>query len=273
MAITICKDNKVEMPCNCLPPPPDKPRPIIFDAAGGFSTRTPSITFTDGLFPAGYCFLLQANGAGQLQYLGLGGGATTYLGGVFYKKTPTITINAPGGGGTTATATLILNSNRHITGLTITNPGTGYTPFQYYGYVISADPLTNKLVVIYDFDAFSGSTSLAYSPLGEINAYPPPFGWNPDINSSLKCIFKFSGSIKRSTPGQIRGRFLINGVAEPNSMIVTSSFENKLINMTHYSREITLTTTDTISYEIGTLDGSYIDSSGPLTILFHPKTL
>ncbi len=274
MAINLnCEDNKVEMPCNCLPLPPDTPNPIIFPWANGEISRAAESTYSNTGFLSvanNYPFKFQADGSGALQYIGPG---TFYGGGDFYKKTPTITINSPTAG-VTATATVNLNSNRKLSSVTMTNNGTGYIPFStYYGYTISADPLTDTHVIIADVDGSPGSTSFAYAPLVFINSYTPPTGWAPEVNSQIKCIFKINVAVKRDTVGTIRGRFLVNGIAEPNSMRVYNSMESKLIKITHYSREITINPTDTIAYEISTPDGDHLDYTGHIIGVYHAKTL
>lgn len=52
-------------------------------------------------------------------------GVTVVSAGVGYTSAPTVTIAAPGGNGTTATATATV-ANGRITGFTVTNPGSGY---------------------------------------------------------------------------------------------------------------------------------------------------
>lgn len=274
MAINLnCEDNKVEMPCNCLPPPPDTPNPIIFAWANGVISRVAKTEFLNTAFLSvanNYPFKFQADGSGALQYIGPG---TFYGGGDFYKKTPIIKINGPTTG-VAATAIVNLNGNRRLSSVTMTNNGTGYTPFStYYGYEIYEEPLTDTHVIIYDIDGFTGSTAIAYGPLVQINSYTPPTGWAPEVNSQIKCIFKINVAVKRDTVGTIRGRFLVNGIAEPNSMRVYNSMESKLIKITHYSREITINPTDTIAYEISTPDGDHLDYTGHIIGVYHAKTL
>ena len=93
-----CQDNKVELPCDCLPAPPPTPRPIAYAWMNGEFGREPSITFANSTTPTTYTTYpkLQANGAGQLQLVGAFSPFGTYV------NTPTITINAPGGAGVTA---------------------------------------------------------------------------------------------------------------------------------------------------------------------------
>lgn len=285
MAITICKDNKVEMPCNCLPPPPDKPNPILLVWHNGTMSRRASVTVATSpalLFTAGYKF--QINGAGQVGYQGLAypltSGYLSYYPG--YKTVPTITFDTPPGfpgpGLTQATGTIGLDANGRATNITITNPGAGYTPLNYCGYTISAEPLGTTWTLINQDDAYIGVFTTGNpksAPVAKVNTYPPPGGWNPDVNSTLKCIFKIDAVIKRdvATSGLIQGRFLVNGIAEPNPMRIYCINEFGYTSITHFSNEITLSSTDILTYEFSTNDGAHIDIVSNFVGVFHPKTL
>lgn len=278
MAITICKDNKVEMPCNCLPPPPDKPNPILLVWHNGSMSRELGYTFGSALYPIGN-YKFQVNGAGQVTYGGLN---VPYAACNGYKTAPTITFPTPPGfpgpGLVQATGTIALDSYGRATNITITNPGAGYTPFLYLGYTVSTEPLGTTWTLINEDDAYIGAFTTGNpksAPVAKVNTYPPPGGWNPDVNSTLKCIFKIDAVIKRdvATPGLIQGRFLVNGVAEPNAMRIHCINEFGYTSITHFSNEITLSSTDILTYEFSTNDGAHIDIVSNFVGVFHPKTL
>lgn len=261
-----CQDNKVEMPCDCLPAPPPTPRPIAYSWMNGEFSRAGSITIANSTVSP-TVFLLQANGAGQLVLVGT---PPPFAGDTFgYVNNPTITINAPGGAGVTATATLTLNSNRKISGLTITNPGSGYTPLAYYGYTITQEPLASTISLYTDIKGVYFNAS--FNPVSKLNTYPPPVGWNPISATSIKAVFKVAGAFRRDSVGSVRLRYKLNGTTQGTFMQIYQDTENTLTNFTHISKEITCNTGDLITYEIYTNDGAHIDYVGPVVGLFIPK--
>lgn len=277
MAISICQDNKVEMPCNCLPTPPDTPNPINIAWYNGVMTRKASVIVADSASIPTFgsrSYLLPVNGSGQVTYAGLGSALVNFGG---YKTVPTITINPPPGfpgpGLTQATATLTLDANNKPTIFTLTNPGAGYIPTRYIGYTVNQEPLGSTWVVVEDDDVLVASGSPKFQPVAKINLYTPPTGWAPEINSQLKCVFKFTTAVRRDTVGVIGGKFLINGSPEPNTMRIYNSMESKLIKLVHYSRELTLSPTDILTYEISTNDGAHLDLVSYSVGVYHPKTL
>lgn len=261
-----CQDNKVEMPCDCLPAPPPTPRPVAYSWMNGEFGREAAITFPNSGNPGTYTTYpkFQANGSGQIQLVGTFSPFGTYV-----NAPATIVINAPGGGGTQATATLALNSSRQIGTITVTGVGSGYTPFQYYGYTIAQEPLASTVTLYTDLknSYFNGT----FSPLTRLNTYPPPAGWNPISATSMKGVFKVAGAFRRDTIGSVRTRFKLNGTTQGSFMQIYQGVESTLTNFTHISKEITCNAGDLITFEIYTNDGAHIDYVGPVVGLFIPK--
>ncbi len=77
----------------------------------------------------GYTAATYAQMVGTSDGLGHVSSIVATAGGSGYVSVPTVTIDPPAGGGTTATATVI-TSGGIVTGFNITNPGTGYTSTQ-----------------------------------------------------------------------------------------------------------------------------------------------
>jgi FtsP/CotA-like multicopper oxidase with cupredoxin domain len=84
----------------------------LYPGGGGYSTPTVSLNGGGGTGAT-------AAATGQVDAVALGNGGTGYV-------TPVVTFSAPGGTGTLATATATINGSGVVTGLTITNPGSGY---------------------------------------------------------------------------------------------------------------------------------------------------
>lgn len=260
-----CQDNKVELPCDCLPAPPPTPRPMAIAWLNGSFGRDGAITLGNSITPITYGSYpkLQANGAGQLQLIGSFSAFGQYV------NAPTITINPPTAG-VTATATLTLNSSRQVSTLTLTNAGSGYTPFQYYGYTISQEPLASSVILYTDLKD-TGYWNNSFAPVNKVATLPPPAGWNPTSPTSLKCVFKISGAFRRDSVGSVRLRYKLNGTTQGTFMQIYQDTENTLTNFTHISKEITCNIGDLITYEIYTNDGAHIDYVGPVVGLFIPK--
>jgi autotransporter-associated beta strand protein len=111
---------------------------LINSAAGtvariGSAVSSLTINSLTGDFSAGATFGITGgggSGATAAANFGLTQAGINLASGGAYTTTaaPTVSISAPGGGGTTATATVTYNSTlKLVTGLTLTNPGSGYT--------------------------------------------------------------------------------------------------------------------------------------------------
>lgn len=99
-------------------------RPFKFSISGTTLTIDDNAGSTFGYTAATYAQMVgTSDGLGHVSSL------VVTAGGSGYVATPTVTIAAPAGGGTTATATVNV-SGGIVTGLTITNPGSGYTSTQ-----------------------------------------------------------------------------------------------------------------------------------------------
>jgi autotransporter-associated beta strand protein len=99
----------------------------------GSGVSSLSIKSLTGDFSAGATFNItggSGSGATATASFGLTQAGLNLASGGAYTTTaaPTVSFSAPGGGGTTATATVTYNSTlKLVTGLTLTNPGSGYT--------------------------------------------------------------------------------------------------------------------------------------------------
>lgn len=257
-----CQDNYVEMPCTCLPPPPNKPRPVEYSWTNGTIERAAAVTFTgpSGGPIGGSYFNFQADGTGALQYMGGPGISTRYI------NPTTITIQSPSVG-TTATATLVYTGSQ-ITGVTMTSNGSGYTPYNYYGYTLNAEPLADTFLINLNSTGYFNT----FKPLNSLNGNYPPAGWALLAPSTMKCTFKISGAIKRDTAGLIRMRFLQNGVTTGNALQLYCEADT-LTNYTHFSNQLTITLGDTLEYEFYTADEAHLDYEGYHVGLLLPKTL
>ncbi|MFZ5972613.1 MAG: hypothetical protein ACOYXA_13585 [Bacteroidota bacterium] len=91
---------------------------VTVTSPGSGYTSAPTVTFVAGAGAAAAIASLTVDGTVV--------GVNITNTGAGYSAVPTITFSPPGGSGTTATGTAVIQSGR-LTGITITNPGSGYT--------------------------------------------------------------------------------------------------------------------------------------------------
>lgn len=255
-----CEDNYIEMPCgDCLPPPPDKPYPIAFNWCNTGYSRTGSIIRPNGSYIPG-TLNFQANASGQLV-------PNTFLINSPYVTAPTITINSPTAG-ITATATLGLDSNRKINTIVMTNSGSGYIPFAYYGYTIDQAPLESSITIIGDLS--SSYWNNTFNPITYLNSYSPPIGWGVTASSG-KVIFKINGTLTTDITTDVHLKWTINNIAQSNVLKIRAQ-EGKIRKFTYFSKELTLTTGDILKCVL-TTSGAHINSIDNVIGLYFPKTL
>jgi type IV pilus assembly protein PilY1 len=112
-------------------------------------------------------------------------------GGTRYSTTATMTFSAPPAGGVRATGTVTVNSSKVITGITITNPGSGYTSTP----TITINPATNGTSVRYTVnmvaDASASADNKKWTGTGTVSSLSnffsngSPAGYLPDGGSPL----------------------------------------------------------------------------------------
>lgn len=218
-----CPDEcfKIDMGCNCPPPPPSTPRPYMFTWLDGVTGPTIEGVIT-----------FQATA-------GIITGYTILNPGVYYMVAPIITIV---GTGTGATATCTINAIGQIVSVTITAGGTGYG-------VTSTSTLakgtTNQILL----------GSLYYPPIvhSEVPLLrltaPVPYGAGVTLNSA-KIQIVMTYTVETNGATDFTGTFYLNGnpIAGELTVSQTSATHTQVC---HYSGEVSLTVpTDSFTYKI-----------------------
>lgn len=220
---------KIDMGCDCPPPPPDTPRPFVFQI-----TNSATLNTTDAII------YFTSNSSGVIV------GYTINTIGVGYRVAPTITI---GGAGVGATATCTINANGNIVGVTITNGGTTYGSSLTNIPCTISPTATNSI----SFDQLqqqilsSGSPPFKFYPLQRV-ALPPPAGGGITLATG-KVNLKFTYTVHTNGATNFTGKFTVNGI--PVATLMTIDNTNEVYTtVCHQSGELTLNYGDYISYEI-----------------------
>lgn len=263
MAINSCDDNKVEMPCDCLPSPPDKPLPFVFPLFNTVATRFD-----------GFSFYTHPSNPGKV---GIGNGLSlptysgAYTNGAMSQNNWGHTIpiviadppGYPGPGLVKATATATVNATTGAVSITMTNNGSGYTT------TTALNPVThtygNYFTTINIRTA--GATSLGQPTA--ILANPLPIYPNLTL-TSCKIIPQLCGWIENTlvggSPITVNGKWYKNGVQIGNTLQKIISIEGKH-KWVHYCPVTTFSNTDILTYKITCLDTELVNFTG--NILYY----
>lgn len=249
-----CPDNKIEMPCSCLPDPPDKPLPFVFPLFNttvvdysqiGFQTHFSNpgkVGINTGLFS------LPNYTSHTLLYLG-------------FSHTIPIIIDPPPGfpgpGLVQATATMSIDSLGSVT-ITMTNTGSGYpSSTSVVNYTLGNYFTFLKIKTVHVPTPTMGTpVALLSYPLP---IYPNITFVSNKIIPQLCCSLEFSSDA--TYPIDIIGEWYVNGIATGDFMHKSIISEGKK-QIVHYGIPKIMNYADTIDYKITCANPDLKNASG-----------
>lgn len=241
---------KIDMGCECYPPPPTKPLPFVFPAFN-LNAVFNNIGFSHHLSNPGKVGIATGGIPNYTNY--------TYNGNNFGHAV-NITIDPPPGfpatGLVQATATMTVAANGNVT-ITMTNTGAGYTATSNYavGFTFS-----NDFNII---NVKSGNTTYMQFPVANLAGALPH--WPNLTLASAKVIPQLCGTIEFTTGGTlpciVRGKWYKNGVQIGSTMQlnVTSEGKKKIV---HYCPPETFLYGDGLSYQLTSSETTMVNFVG-----------